>query len=146
MIFFVVIFLAGTVYHPNFFRSVNCVDTAIQDIKALCTENFTLDNADNELTCMAMICALPADYLSFVSSLILLKKLDKAKLQDTFITKESNHQPHPTIKSPITLQASSLSAPSEKTCIFCKSTNHLMDTCYAFDRMSQVAVKEHKEK
>ncbi|TDL27179.1 hypothetical protein BD410DRAFT_812260 [Rickenella mellea] len=66
------------------------VDTAIQDIKALRTKDFKLEDADDELTCMAMIRALPADYSSFVSSLLLLEKLDKAKLQDAFIAEESN--------------------------------------------------------
>src|SRR5882724_11426396 len=54
-----------------------------------------------ELTCMAMICALPDDYVNFTSSILLLGLLDKITLQDKFHAKETNCQCHaaPTMSS-----------------------------------------------
>jgi len=49
----------------------NRVDAAMQQIKNLRPENFTLDMLDNELLAMTMIRALPDDYGHFVSSLML---------------------------------------------------------------------------
>jgi len=37
-------------------------DKALQDIKSLCPSNFTLNQLDNELECMALVCALPEDF------------------------------------------------------------------------------------
>ncbi|TDL15284.1 hypothetical protein BD410DRAFT_854976 [Rickenella mellea] len=121
------------------------VDTAIQDIKALRTKDFKLEDADDKLTCMAMIRALPADYSSFVSSLLLLEKLDKAKLQDAFIAEESNRKPCPTVESPIALHTSTPST-STSQCTFCQSNGHPIDQCFAYKRMQVQAVKERKKK
>ena len=51
-------------------------DKAMQDIRALRPPNFTLDMLDKELQCMTLIRALPADYNTFASSLLLLDALD----------------------------------------------------------------------
>src|SRR3984885_6199913 len=67
---------------------VNRVDAAIQHIKNLCPKNFTLDNLDDELLCMAMIRSLPEDYSHFVSSLMLSDKLDKSIITQAFHTEE----------------------------------------------------------
>jgi len=49
------------------------------------TTAFTLDKLDNELGAMALIRALPEDYNSFVSSLLLKDDLDKAAVQIAFV-------------------------------------------------------------
>ncbi|TDL19651.1 hypothetical protein BD410DRAFT_703179, partial [Rickenella mellea] len=66
------------------------VDSAIRNIQDLRPEKFDLVTMDDELACMALICALPAEYSSFASSLLLLEKFDKAKLHQAFITEENN--------------------------------------------------------
>src|SRR6516164_2163798 len=48
----------------------NRVDKAMQLIKNLCSKDFTLENLDDELLCMAMIRSLPEDYSHFVSNLM----------------------------------------------------------------------------
>ena len=50
-----------------------------------------MNTLDNELTCMAMICALGPEYLNFTSFLTLLTDLDKDKVKAAFQTKEINH-------------------------------------------------------
>ncbi|CAA7269293.1 unnamed protein product [Cyclocybe aegerita] len=56
---------------------MNHVDEAIHRIKELCDKDFTLPKLDNELNCMALICALPEEYQSFVSLPHLMEKMDK---------------------------------------------------------------------
>ncbi|KZT18137.1 hypothetical protein NEOLEDRAFT_1196160 [Neolentinus lepideus HHB14362 ss-1] len=64
-------------------------DKAMQDICALHPRDFTIDSLDNDLTSMALIRALPAEYNNFVSSLLLLDSLDLSKLQSAFQNEES---------------------------------------------------------
>ena len=53
-------------------------------IKDLYSSSFDIATLDNELTCMAMICALGLKYLRFTSSLILLTDLNKNKVKAAF--------------------------------------------------------------
>jgi gag-polypeptide of LTR copia-type len=62
----------------------NRIDSAIHTIQNLRPQGFTLDKLDEELASMAMICSLPDDYLSFVSSLLLMDKLEKSTIHQAF--------------------------------------------------------------
>jgi len=53
-------------------------------------KNFDLKQLDKELVCMAMIQALPEEYVNFTSSVLLLSTLSKSALQDAFYTEETN--------------------------------------------------------
>ena len=64
------------------------VDKAMQEIKELRDTEFTLDKMDNELVCMTLLRALPDEYSSFASSLQMLDKLEKAKIQEAFVAEE----------------------------------------------------------
>jgi len=59
---------------------INRVDDALHRIRDLRSTAFTLDKLDDELGAMALIRALPDDYNSFVSSVLLKDDLDKACL------------------------------------------------------------------
>ena len=61
------------------------IDEGMIQVKNLCSKNFKLEDLDKELVCMAMIRALPSEFDSFASSLQLLDKLEKSKLQEFFI-------------------------------------------------------------
>lgn len=52
------------------------IEAAMQKIKNLRPDPFTLADLDKELVSMTMIRALPSSYASFASSLQLLDKLD----------------------------------------------------------------------
>ena len=58
-------------------------DKAMQDIKALRPDKFTLDDLDKELLSMTLIHALPTEYNNFASSLLLLDSLDIDKRSRT---------------------------------------------------------------
>ena len=62
----------------------NRIDSAMCTIQNLCPQRFTLDKLDEELASMAMICSLPDDYSSFVSSLLLMDKLEKSAIHQAF--------------------------------------------------------------
>jgi len=64
------------------------IKKAMLEIKNLCSDNFTLDDLDADLKSMAMIRALPDEYQSFVSSLVLLPKFDFKTLKEAFILEE----------------------------------------------------------
>ena len=66
-------------------------EKALQDIKLLFSSNFTLNQLDNELECVVLICDLPAQYNTFVSFLLLLDLLDLDKLKSAFQNEESQH-------------------------------------------------------
>ena len=66
-------------------------------IKELCLADakkpFTIDNLDNELICMTLLCSLLQEYSYFTSSLLLLFTMDKDTLKSAFITEDINRQP-----------------------------------------------------
>ena len=57
------------------------IEAAMQEVKNLHSNSFTLDDLDQELVVMVMVCSLPFSYNTFASSLQLLDTLDKDKLQ-----------------------------------------------------------------
>ncbi|KAJ2911819.1 hypothetical protein MD484_g8596, partial [Candolleomyces efflorescens] len=67
---------------------INRVDEAVKLIQDLCPTLFSLEQLGKELAAMVLIRALPKEYNTFVSLLLLLDKLDKKTVQDAFITKE----------------------------------------------------------
>ena len=70
---------------------MNRVDTAVKRIQDLRPQDFDLAKLDNELASMALIRALPEEFANFASSLLLLDKLDKAVIQQAFVTEEAQH-------------------------------------------------------
>jgi len=122
---------------------VNRVESAMQNIKNLRPVTFTLDHLDDELCSMAMIRALPEEYSSFTSSLMLLDKLDKATLQQAFHTEETQRRRRAEIEG-----ASIALAKSHHSlhCTFCKKDGHVMKRCYAFIRAQAKASKHMDQK
>src|SRR5215472_11930750 len=118
-------------------------DKALQDIKALCPSNFTLEALYNELLCMTLIRALPAEYNNFASSLLLLDSLDLDKLKSAFQSEESQRLArHVTSSASLALQTST----SSLSCFFCGGTTHLEKDCFAKQKASADAKEKRKEK
>ncbi|EGN91310.1 hypothetical protein SERLA73DRAFT_19158, partial [Serpula lacrymans var. lacrymans S7.3] len=68
------------------------IDEGMHQIQNLRPTGFSLSELDHELTCMAMIRALPDQYAHFTSSLLLLGTLDKTQLRDAFLAEEVNRR------------------------------------------------------
>ena len=114
-------------------------DKAMQDIRALCPPNFTLDMLDKELQCMTLIRALPADYNTFASSLLLLDALDLDKLQSAFQNEESQHLVRNVTLSLLALQSTDL------LCFFCGG-KHMEKECHRKKKASEEAKKQLAQK
>ena len=68
------------------------IEKAMAEIKNLRPQFFSLNDLDEDLMSMTMIRALPAEYRSFVSSLILLPQFDFKTLKEAFILEEDNRK------------------------------------------------------
>ena len=107
---------------------INRVDDALHRIRDLRSTTFTLDKLDDELGAMALIRALPDDYNSFVSSLLLKDDLDKAAVQIAFVH-EDNQCRCRQEESPAVGSALAASSTSSTCCDFGSSTGHTQPEC-----------------
>ncbi|KZT30330.1 hypothetical protein NEOLEDRAFT_1054514, partial [Neolentinus lepideus HHB14362 ss-1] len=119
-------------------------DKAMQDIHVLHLKDFTIESLDNDLTSMALIRALPAEYNNFVSSLLLLDSLDLSKLQSAFQNEESQHFARSVDSLPsLAMAAGTTSASLQGVhCMFCDWEGHTKASC----KFKENAVKMQKVK
>ncbi len=124
------------------------IEEAMIQVKNLRPSSFTLDDLDNELVSMAMIRALPSEFDSFASSLQLLDKLEKSKLQEAFIGEDLCRQHSFITTSPQLISLASHTSPNSSTtiCSFCSLPGHLQSSCYRFKAAQAEATKEALEK
>ena len=109
---------------------INRVDNAIHRIRDLRSIGFTLDKLDDELASMTLIRALPDDYNSFVSSLLLKDDLDKTAVRNVFI-REDNQRRRRLDESPAVGNALATLA---LICAFCGNSGHSQDVCRQYAR------------
>ncbi|EGN93621.1 hypothetical protein SERLA73DRAFT_145285, partial [Serpula lacrymans var. lacrymans S7.3] len=95
------------------------IDEGMHQIQNLRPTGFSLSELDDELTCMAMIRALPDQYAHFTSSLLGLGTLDKTQLRDAFLAKE---------------------------CDFCGLLGHTQNKCHRYIASRQQAVEGAKNR
>ena len=109
---------------------INRVDEAVKLIQDLRPTSFSLEQLDKELAAMVLIRALPEEYNTFVSSLLLLDKLDKKTVQDVFITEEIQRCRR---AADISSSAAAMAASSAQLkCDFCGRSGHAIATCYSY--------------
>ena len=122
-------------------------DKALQDIKSLRSSNFTLNQLDNELECMALIRALPAEYNTFVSSLLLLDSLDLDKLKSAFQNEESQCLArNVTASSPsLAMSSTNSSSTTRPSCYFCGGL-HFERDCNKKRKASEAAKQQLQER
>ena len=87
---------------------------------------------------MVLIRALPEDYSHFVSSLLLMDKLDKDTVQQAFLTEEIQRRRRAADAVSVAAMAAS-STPLQ--CKFCSRPGHVQSTCRAFARAQETARK-----
>ena len=118
-------------------------DKALQDVKALRPSTFTLMDLDQELLCMALIRALPAEYNNFASSLLLIDSLDLAKLQSAFQNEESQRLARSLASPALAMPASTPHpSPSHLSCTFCGMRGHTESNCHRKQSASVQAKEE----
>ena len=115
------------------------VDAAMQKIQNLRSDGFTLDQMDRELVCMVLIKALPEEYASFASSLQLLDKFNKEKIQEAFVAEEllrSRNAEATALSSTPSSSALAAGQPQSGTssfvCDFCGTPGHSQARCFRY--------------
>ena len=125
------------------------IDEVMLMIKNLRPADFTLSHLDDELVCMAMIRALPESYRYLATSLQLADKLEKATLQQAFITEDINQRRHQSSSTPSLVTALAANAPQTSPnalCEFCELPGHTTLLCYRYKAAKATAAKEAAEK
>ncbi|EKM77669.1 hypothetical protein AGABI1DRAFT_130361 [Agaricus bisporus var. burnettii JB137-S8] len=73
---------------------INRVESFERKIKELRPSSFTLKQLDDELASMALIRVLPDEFSGFMSSLLLMDKLDKTTVHQAFVTEDLQCKKH----------------------------------------------------
>ena len=101
---------------------------AIKDLHPL---GFTLDDLNNELHSMMLICALPEEYSSFVSSLMLIDDLNCSTIHAVFRNEQLDRECHPGIPTDTSTVAAlaTISNSTNTPCDFCGYRGHTLLQC-----------------
>jgi hypothetical protein len=124
----------------------NRIDSAVYTIKNLHPQGFSLEKFDEELTSMAMICSLPDDYASFVSSLLVMDKLEKSAIYQAFHAAET--QRRCCAETEFSDKAlNTVSQPSTTLhCDFWDRNRHILSKCYKYLKAQKDAKKPCSQK
>lgn len=109
---------------------------AMQSIQDLRPDSFDITMLDEELQCMTLIRSLPAEYNSFVSSLLLLDSLTLDKLLSAFQNEETQRAAR-NVDADSTILA--LQAGSAGKCFFCDGSGHMIKDCNKYKQASAAA-------
>jgi hypothetical protein len=113
---------------------INRVDHSIHRIRDLRPTAFTLDLLDDELASMTLIRALPEEYNSFVSSLLLKDDLDKISVQNAFVREDTQRRRRQEESPAVGTALAASSGP----CAFCNSSGHSQDVCRQYARAKEL--------
>ena len=109
------------------------VSEKVRAIKDLRPTGFTLDDLDNELHSMALIRALPEEYSSFVSSLMLIDNLDRSTIHEAFRNEQLNRERRSGFSGDSTSGvALSTTSVIGSICDFCGFKGHTLPQCRKF--------------
>jgi len=111
---------------------INRVDSVMQHIKDLRPDSFSITQLDDELASMAMIRALPEEFSGFSSSLLLKDNLDKATVQQAFVTEETQRRRCANDTPTVGTAFKAVSSDTVVKCDFCGMHRHTIDKCYAY--------------
>ena len=127
-----------------------CVMEALSKIKALCPSTFNINQLNEELALMAMLCSLPCNqYAKFVSGLMRTPTLTLATVQALFQTEQSEAQF--VASAPWTApKALATVADIEKpTCLFCGIVNHTQEHCFKYldaQKQAKAGIADRKQR
>jgi transposase InsO family protein len=124
----------------------NRITLSVRKIQNLRPADFTLEKLDEELLSMAMIRALPSDYANFVSSILLMDKLDKDTIIQAFQNEENQRTHRSETESGAADKVLAASTLQELICEFCHLKNHLMKDCFKYEKAKKEARKPRPKK
>ncbi|EPQ54729.1 hypothetical protein GLOTRDRAFT_130080 [Gloeophyllum trabeum ATCC 11539] len=111
-------------------------------------KDFTIEQLDEELAPMSLICSLPAEYNNFVSSLLLLDSLSLSKLQSAFQNDETQRTTRG-FSSTHSLALKASGSPSfapDVRCSFCDAVGHSEASCFAKEKATKAAKAKTAER
>ena len=111
------------------------LEKAMQAIQNLHPANFTIEQLDEELQCMALIHSLPKAYCHLSTNLLLVEMLDKATILQAFRSEELNCQRGLQVAELLNkVQAMRQGGRNQEnnTCFFCKDEGHRKWNCSKF--------------
>jgi hypothetical protein len=110
-----------------------CVMEALSEIVVLCPSAFTINNLDEELALMAMLCSLPHDqYAEFVNGLMCMPLLTLATVQALFQTEQAEAQFIASAPCTSPKALSAIADTKKPICLFCGIANHTQERCFRF--------------
>ena len=92
---------------------------------------------------MALICALPEEYSSFVSSLMLIDELDCNTIHEAFRNEQLNHEQCSIVSSDATSTTALATNPKNISCKFCGYKGHVLEQCRKYN-MAKVEAQKPK--
>ena len=122
------------------------VDTAMEQIQNLRPDAFSLSDMDKELVCMTLIRALPEEYSSFASSLQLLDKFEKEKLQEAFVAEELLRKRGDSASAAAALAVRTQGLSGSLSCEFCSLPGHSQSSCHRYKSMQAQASQAAQQK
>ena len=123
---------------------INRVETGMKRIQDLHSKDFDIAKLDNELASMALIRALPEDFLAYVSTCLLKDDLDKGKIHQAFVTEET--QCHRCADESPTAAIALNTALAKFVCDFCTLQGHTQANCYKYKAAQQQAKQQSKHR
>ena len=100
------------------------IEKAMQAIQNLRPLDFTIEQLDEELQCMALVRALPDEYHHLSSTLLLVDKLDKAMILQAFRSEELNRQRNAESVNKATAFRKGSTNLADVLCYYCKKKGH----------------------
>jgi hypothetical protein len=127
-----------------------CVMEALSKIKALHPSAFTINDLDEELALMAMLCSLPCDqYAEFVNGLMRTPSLTLATVQALFQTEQAEAQFVASAPRMSPKALATVADTKKPICLFCGIANHTQERCFKFldaQKQAKASVADRKQR
>ncbi|KAL5532213.1 hypothetical protein ACEPAF_5777 [Sanghuangporus sanghuang] len=131
---------------------VSSVELALHKIRSTRSSTLKLEEFENELACACLIRALPEDYASFRSAVLLMKEFKWNNLKEAFAQEQQNRQERIQLQpqAMFTSTSSAVKPISSQgvTCTFCGIPKHTEENCYmkqAASKDAHVRAKKNRE-
>lgn len=111
------------------------VEAAMHTVRNLRPSDFTVQNLEDELACMTLIRALPAEqFAAFRSTLLLQPTITLEVLRNAFQLEEENRRPSASAMALAATTSASANRAVPSLCAFCKMPGHQQSNCFSYQR------------
>ncbi|THG94897.1 hypothetical protein EW145_g8055, partial [Phellinidium pouzarii] len=127
------------------------VEDALHKMRNSRNSALTLKDFEDELAAVALVRALPMEYSSFRSALLLLTNFDFKTVKDAFLQEQKNRQPRAADSALALSSALKVSTPAKPSsqsivCEFCDIKGHTEAQCFKRRDARESILKQRKEK